>query len=75
MEGATARRSSAISTTPSSLRRLSWSRSAGRNPPAHWFTTLADVPNPGRLRKEVRMRVAHLFARVHTVPELFAEAV
>jgi acetoin utilization protein AcuC len=57
------------------LRRLSWSRSAGRNPPAHWFTTLADAPNPGRLREDVRMRVAHLAARVHTVPETFAEAV
>lgn len=56
------------------LRRLTWSRSAGRNPPAHWFTTLADAPNPCELREEVRMRVAHLAARVHTLPEIFAEA-
>lgn len=39
------------------LRALSWSRAAGRNPPAHWFTTLADAPRPGPLRDEVR-RVA-----------------
>ncbi len=57
------------------LRRLSWSRSAGRNPPAHWFTTLADAPNRGALRDEVRALVAQLAARVHTMPELLAEAV
>lgn len=39
------------------LRALSWSRAAGRNPPDHWFTTLADAPRPGPLRDEVR-RVA-----------------
>ncbi|NUB06388.1 acetoin utilization protein AcuC [Azospirillum sp. Vi22] len=39
------------------LRSLSWSRAAGRNPPEHWFTTLADAPRPGPLRDEVR-RVA-----------------
>jgi acetoin utilization protein AcuC len=27
------------------LRELSWSRAAGRNPPEHWFTTLADPDN------------------------------
>jgi len=26
------------------LRALDWSRAAGRDPPAHWFTTLADPP-------------------------------
>ncbi|MCW5729749.1 MAG: acetoin utilization protein AcuC [Alphaproteobacteria bacterium] len=41
------------------LRRLSWNRSAGRNPPQHWFTTLADAPRPGPVREEVR-RVARL---------------
>jgi len=36
------------------LRGLSWSRSAGRNPPAHWYTTLADAPRPGPVREAVR---------------------
>jgi len=36
------------------LRGLSWQRAAGRNPPAHWFTTLADPPRPGPVRDEVR---------------------
>ncbi|TWA88089.1 acetoin utilization protein AcuC [Azospirillum brasilense] len=39
------------------LRALSWSRAAGRHPPEHWFTTLADAPRPGPLRDDVR-RVA-----------------
>src|SRR6266852_735948 len=50
------------------LRGLSWSRSAGRNPPEHWFTTLADAPNPGPVREELRGHVAQLAARrVHTM--------
>lgn len=36
------------------LGALSWSRSAGRNPPAHWFETLADAPRDGPVRDEVR---------------------
>jgi acetoin utilization protein AcuC len=36
------------------LRGLSWSRSAGRNPPDHWFTTLLDAPRPGPIRDAVR---------------------
>ena len=36
------------------LRGLSWSRSAGRNPPDHWFTTLVDPPRPGPVREAVR---------------------
>lgn len=39
------------------LRGLSWTRSEGRNPPAHWFTTLADAPRPGPIREEVRVAV------------------
>lgn len=39
------------------LRRLSWNRSGGRNPPEHWFTTLADPPRPGPIRDEVRQVV------------------
>ena len=36
------------------LRRLTWSRAAGRNPPELWFTTIADAPRPGPLREETR---------------------
>lgn len=36
------------------LRGLSWHRSAGRNPPGHWFTTLGDPPRPGPIRPELR---------------------
>ncbi|MCC6470210.1 MAG: acetoin utilization protein AcuC [Alphaproteobacteria bacterium] len=40
------------------LRTLAWSRSEGRNPPAHWFVTLADPPRPGPVRDAVRQAVA-----------------
>jgi acetoin utilization protein AcuC len=56
------------------LRGLAWSRRAGRNPPAHWFTTLADAPNPGPVREELRRRVAQLAARVHTMSDHSVEA-
>jgi acetoin utilization protein AcuC len=36
------------------LRGLSLNRAAGRNPPEHWFTTLADAPREGPVRDEVR---------------------
>jgi len=36
------------------LRRLTYSRAAGRNPPEHWFTTLRDPPRNGPIRDEVR---------------------
>jgi acetoin utilization protein AcuC len=36
------------------LRALTWHRSQGRNPPAHWFTTIADAPRPGPVRQEVQ---------------------
>lgn len=36
------------------LRRLTWNRAAGRDPPAHWFTTLADAPRRGPVRDEIR---------------------
>src|SRR5579883_118832 len=36
------------------LRSLHWHRSAGRNPPKHWFTTLGDPPRPGAIRPEIR---------------------
>jgi len=34
------------------LRRLTLNRAAGRNPPEHWFTTLADAPREAPLRSE-----------------------
>jgi acetoin utilization protein AcuC len=35
------------------LRALTYSRAAGRDPPAHWFTTLRDAPREGRVRPEI----------------------
>ncbi len=45
------------------LRALHWRHSKGRNPPDHWFTTLADPPHPGPfgpgpVRPEVRRLAA-----------------
>lgn len=37
--------------------------SRGRNPPAHWFTTLRDRPRHGAIRDEIRNRVAELTTR------------
>jgi acetoin utilization protein AcuC len=37
--------------------------SRGRNPPAHWFTTLRDAPRTGPIRSGVREDVAQLTAR------------
>jgi acetoin utilization protein AcuC len=36
------------------LRRLCWRHSRGRNPPEHWFTSIADAPRQGPVRAEVR---------------------
>ncbi|MCG5241160.1 acetoin utilization protein AcuC [Azospirillum doebereinerae] len=52
----------AVAPTPAAeavLRGLSWTRAAGRNPPEHWFTTLADEPRPGPVGDAVK-RVAEL---------------
>jgi acetoin utilization protein AcuC len=47
------------------LRSLVYNRAAGRNPPAHWFTTLRDAPREGPVRDEIR----HLAAlTLHEVP-------
>lgn len=36
------------------LRGIAWHRAAGRNPPPHWFTTLADPPQqPQPVRRDV----------------------
>jgi acetoin utilization protein AcuC len=43
-------------TTPAAettLRSLVYNRAAGRNPPAHWFTTLRDDPREGPVRDEI----------------------
>jgi acetoin utilization protein AcuC len=36
------------------LKALTWHRQAGRNPPPHWSTTLADPPRNGPIRAAVR---------------------
>jgi len=35
------------------LRTLTYNRAAGRNPPAHWFTTLRDAPREGMVRPAI----------------------
>ena len=46
------------------LRALRFERnSRGRNPPEHWFSTLADTPNEGAVRDDIRARSAVLRAR------------
>ena len=39
--------------------------SRGRNPPDHWFTTLADMPRTGPNRDAVRTQIAHLQQPLH----------
>ncbi len=36
------------------LRALTWRHSRGRNPPEHWFSSLADAPRTGPIRQDVR---------------------
>jgi acetoin utilization protein AcuC len=40
------------------LRRLVYNRAAGRNPPAHWTSTLRDAPREGPVREEIRRLAA-----------------
>ncbi len=40
------------------LRPLRYNRAAGRNPPAHWFTTLRDAPREGHVRAEINALAA-----------------
>ncbi len=40
------------------LRGLVYNRAAGRNPPAHWSTTLRDAPREGPVREEIRRLAA-----------------
>ncbi|BBK37892.1 acetoin utilization protein AcuC [Allostella sp. ATCC 35155] len=44
------------------LRDLEWNHSRGRNPPEHWFTTLADPHRGGPVRAEVRHAIAATLA-------------
>ena len=46
------------------LRAVSWSRSAGRNPPEHWFTTLIDPPRDGPIGDAVRQAVDAIRRRI-----------
>ncbi len=47
------------------LRKLDFKgNSRGRNPPAHWFTTLRDAPRNGLIRPDIRARLDTLTARV-----------
>jgi len=39
------------------LRAQTFPRAAGRNPPAHWLTTLRDAPNSGPVRDEIRKMI------------------
>jgi acetoin utilization protein AcuC len=40
------------------LRDLTWSRNQGRNPPEHWFATIADPERPGKVRSRIHELVA-----------------
>ncbi|MBV9522337.1 MAG: acetoin utilization protein AcuC [Alphaproteobacteria bacterium] len=57
------------------LRALTWSRSAGRNPPEHWFTTLADQPRGGPIRADIRNLAQLHRARLRALPDRLDEAV
>lgn len=46
------------------LGALTWQRSAGRPPPAHWVETLRDAPRQGAVRDEVRQSVRVLHNRL-----------
>lgn len=54
------------------LRGLSFHRAVGRNPPEHWFTTLADAPRPGVVRAVVRHAAAAALADLPAAPAAVA---
>ncbi|MFN6956047.1 MAG: acetoin utilization protein AcuC [Acetobacteraceae bacterium] len=54
------------------LRDLRFHRAAGRNPPEHWFTTLADAPRPGVVRAAVRRAAAAALADLPDAPAAVA---
>lgn len=43
------------------LRGLTWNRAGGRNPPLHWFDTLADASEKRAVRNDVRALVADAY--------------
>ncbi len=54
-------------TTPQAetvLRALVYNRAAGRNPPAHWFTTLRDAPREGPVRDTIHRLVEQTLSEV-----------
>ncbi|HZS85035.1 MAG TPA: acetoin utilization protein AcuC [Stellaceae bacterium] len=57
------------------LRCLSWSRRAGRNPPEHWMTTLADPPRRGSIRDDVSRLVQLHRGRLCAAAQSLDEAV
>jgi len=44
------------------LRGLTWNHSRGRNPPEHWFTTLADRRNVGPVRDDIHRIIEAVLA-------------
>jgi acetoin utilization protein AcuC len=44
------------------LRGLTWNRRRSETRPEHWFTTLADPPNDGPVRPQIRALAAALTA-------------
>jgi acetoin utilization protein AcuC len=50
------------------LRGLRLDRAIGRNPPEHWFTTIADAPRPGVVRAVVRRRAAEVLRDLPDIP-------
>ncbi|MBR0673094.1 acetoin utilization protein AcuC [Neoroseomonas soli] len=54
------------------LRGLEFRRAAGRNPPEHWFTTLADASRPGVVRAAVRRAAAAAVADLPADPAAVA---
>lgn len=44
------------------LRSVHWKHRRGRTPPEHWFTTLADAPNPGPVRPDVNALITAVMA-------------
>ena len=49
------------------LRSFTWQRSAGRNPPGHWFTTLRDAPRNGPIAPAVREALTVLRPRLASI--------
>jgi acetoin utilization protein AcuC len=44
------------------LRALTWNRAGGLNPPAHWFTTIADPPSRTAVRSEFALVVGAAYS-------------